>query len=148
MALYAIGDLHLCLGAPKPMDVFGGRLLTDPVRAQLAQMHQLPDAVVLIAAADNFPYGKAHFFQIQSCQYPGKVPGQYRQICLFRLHAGEQHTHYGNFNADVGPKAAAAAQAFRKELQNIVQFSLTRLLRALKVCRAIPRWQTVCWSGD
>ena len=25
MALYAIGDLHLCLGAPKPMDVFGGR---------------------------------------------------------------------------------------------------------------------------
>ena len=24
MALFAIGDLHLCLGAPKPMDVFGG----------------------------------------------------------------------------------------------------------------------------
>lgn len=24
MALYAIGDLHLCLGSPKPMDVFGG----------------------------------------------------------------------------------------------------------------------------
>ena len=24
MALYAIGDLHLCLGAHKPMDVFGG----------------------------------------------------------------------------------------------------------------------------
>ena len=24
MALYAIGDLHLCLGASKPMDVFGG----------------------------------------------------------------------------------------------------------------------------
>ena len=24
MALYVIGDLHLCLGAPKPMDVFGG----------------------------------------------------------------------------------------------------------------------------
>lgn len=27
MALYAIGDLHLCLGAPKPMDVFGGAWL-------------------------------------------------------------------------------------------------------------------------
>ena len=26
MALYAIGDLHLCLGAPKPMDVLGGAL--------------------------------------------------------------------------------------------------------------------------
>lgn len=25
MALYAIGDLHLSLGAPKPMDVFGGK---------------------------------------------------------------------------------------------------------------------------
>lgn len=24
MSLYAIGDLHLCMGAPKPMDVFGG----------------------------------------------------------------------------------------------------------------------------
>ena len=24
MALYAIGDLQLCLGAPKPMDIFGG----------------------------------------------------------------------------------------------------------------------------
>ena len=24
MALYAIGDLHLCLGAPKPMDICGG----------------------------------------------------------------------------------------------------------------------------
>ena len=23
MALYAIGDLHLCFGAPKPMDIFG-----------------------------------------------------------------------------------------------------------------------------
>ena len=25
MALYAIGDLHLCLGAQKPMDIFGSR---------------------------------------------------------------------------------------------------------------------------
>ena len=24
MALYVIGDLHLCLGVPKPMDIFGG----------------------------------------------------------------------------------------------------------------------------
>lgn len=27
MALYAIGDLHLCLGASKPMDIFGGAWL-------------------------------------------------------------------------------------------------------------------------
>ena len=29
MALYAIGDLHLCLGAPKPMDIFGGAWVGD-----------------------------------------------------------------------------------------------------------------------
>ena len=27
MAIYAIGDLHLCLGASKPMDIFGGAWL-------------------------------------------------------------------------------------------------------------------------
>ena len=38
MALYAIGDLHLCLGAPKPMDVFGGVLAGDYlVKAKLEQ---------------------------------------------------------------------------------------------------------------
>lgn len=38
MSLYAIGDLHLCLGANKPMDVFGGRWegYMDKLRAGLS----------------------------------------------------------------------------------------------------------------
>ena len=31
MALYAIGDLHLCLGAPKPMDIFGSAPYPKPL---------------------------------------------------------------------------------------------------------------------
>ena len=40
MALYALGDLHLCLGAAKPMDVFGGRWegYMDKLRAALDKM--------------------------------------------------------------------------------------------------------------
>ena len=38
MALYVIADLHLSLGADKPMDVFGGRWegYMDKLRAGLA----------------------------------------------------------------------------------------------------------------
>ena len=38
MALYVIGDLHLCLGADKPMDVFGGNWVgyMDKLREGLA----------------------------------------------------------------------------------------------------------------
>ena len=38
MALYAIGDLHLCLGAPKPMDIFGGTWIgyMDKLKAGLS----------------------------------------------------------------------------------------------------------------
>ncbi len=48
MALYAIGDLHLCLGAPKPMDVFGGKWVgyMDKLRQGLAQI-QPGDTTVL-----------------------------------------------------------------------------------------------------
>jgi predicted phosphohydrolase len=38
MALYAIGDLHLCLGAEKPMDIFGGNWVgyMDKLKAGLS----------------------------------------------------------------------------------------------------------------
>ena len=38
MALYAIGDLHLSLGAAKPMDVFGGNWVgyMDKLKAGLS----------------------------------------------------------------------------------------------------------------
>jgi len=45
MALYAIGDLHLCLGAPKPMDVFGG--------AWIGYMDKLKEGLSVIGPEDT-----------------------------------------------------------------------------------------------
>lgn len=45
MALYAIGDLHLCLGAPKPMDVFGG--------AWVGYMDKLKEGISVIKPEDT-----------------------------------------------------------------------------------------------
>ena len=45
MSLYAIGDLHLCLGAPKPMDVFGG--------AWVGYMEKLKQGLSVINAEDT-----------------------------------------------------------------------------------------------
>ena len=45
MALYAIGDLHLCLGAEKPMDIFGG--------AWVGYMDKLKDGLSCITDADT-----------------------------------------------------------------------------------------------
>ena len=45
MALYAIGDLHLCLGAPKPMDIFGG--------AWVGYMDKLREGLSLIGPEDT-----------------------------------------------------------------------------------------------
>ena len=49
MALYAIGDLHLCLGAPKPMDIFGGAWVgyMDKLRQKLSVI-QPEDTTVLL----------------------------------------------------------------------------------------------------
>lgn len=45
MALYAIGDLHLCLGAPKPMDVFGG--------AWVGYMEKLKEGMSIVGPEDT-----------------------------------------------------------------------------------------------
>lgn len=45
MALYAIGDLHLCLGAPKPMDVFGG--------AWVGYMQKLKEGLSVVRPEDT-----------------------------------------------------------------------------------------------
>lgn len=45
MSLYAIGDLHLCLGAPKPMDIFGG--------AWEGYMQKLQDGLSCITPQDT-----------------------------------------------------------------------------------------------
>lgn len=45
MALYAIGDLHLCLGAQKPMDIFGG--------AWVGYMDKLQEGLSVIGPEDT-----------------------------------------------------------------------------------------------
>lgn len=45
MALYAIGDLHLCLGADKPMDIFGG--------AWIGYMDKLKEGLSVIGPGDT-----------------------------------------------------------------------------------------------
>lgn len=45
MALYAIGDLHLCLGAPKPMDIFGG--------AWVGYMDKLKEGLSVVGPEDT-----------------------------------------------------------------------------------------------
>ncbi len=74
MALYAIGDLHLCLGAPKPMDIFGG--------AWVGYMDKLKEGMSLITEEDttvllgdlswslDLPNAKADFAWIN--EIPGK----------------------------------------------------------------------------
>ena len=74
MALYAIGDLHLCLGAHKPMDIFGG--------AWVGYMDKLKDGLSVITAEDttillgdlswslDLPGAKADFAWIN------EIPGQ------------------------------------------------------------------------
>ena len=49
MALYAIGDLHLCLGAPKPMDIFGGAWVgyMDKLRQGLSVITEEDTTVLL-----------------------------------------------------------------------------------------------------
>lgn len=45
MALYALGDLHLCLGAEKPMDIFGG--------AWVGYMEKLKNGLSVIRPEDT-----------------------------------------------------------------------------------------------
>lgn len=49
MALYGIGDLHLCLGADKPMDVFGGPWIgyMDKLREGLSILRDEDTLVIL-----------------------------------------------------------------------------------------------------
>ena len=74
MSLYAIGDLHLCLGAPKPMDIFGGAWVgyLDKLKQGLSAI-QPQDTVVLlgdISWALGLEESKADFFWIN--EIPGR----------------------------------------------------------------------------
>jgi predicted phosphohydrolase len=74
MALYAIGDLHLCLGAPKPMDIFGGAWVgyMDKLKEGMSVI-QPEDTVVLLGDISwslDLPNSKADFAWIH--EIPGR----------------------------------------------------------------------------
>lgn len=74
MALYAIGDLHLCLGAPKPMDVFGGAWVgyMDKLKEGLSVITENDTTVLLgdLSWALGLEEAKADF------EFINKIPGK------------------------------------------------------------------------
>ena len=74
MALYAIGDLHLCLGAPKPMDIFGGAWVgyMDKLKEGMSVLTEDDTTVLLgdLSWALDLPNAKADFAWIN--EIPGK----------------------------------------------------------------------------
>lgn len=78
MALYAIGDLHLCLGAPKPMDIFGGPWVgyMDKLQSGISAIGPEDTTVLMgdLSWALDLPSAKADFAWINA------IPG--RKIIL------------------------------------------------------------------
>ena len=74
MALYAIGDLHLCLGAPKPMDIFGGAWTgyMDKLKNGMACITENDTTILLgdLSRALDLNSSKADFAWIN--EIPGK----------------------------------------------------------------------------
>lgn len=74
MALYAIGDLHLCLGAPKPMDIFGGTWVgyMDKLKEGMSIIQPEDTTVLLgdLSWALDLPSAKADFAWIN--EIPGR----------------------------------------------------------------------------
>ncbi len=74
MALYAIGDLHLCLGAPKPMDVFGGAWIgyMDKLKEGMSVIREEDTTVLLgdLSWALDLPSSRADFAWIN--EIPGR----------------------------------------------------------------------------
>lgn len=74
MALYAIGDLHLCLGAPKPMDIFGGAWVgyMEKLRQGMSVIGPEDTTVLMgdLSWALDLPSARADFAWMQ--QIPGR----------------------------------------------------------------------------
>ena len=74
MALYAIGDLHLCLGAPKPMDIFGGAWVgyMDKLKEGMSVIRPEDTTVLLgdLSWSLDLPNAKADFAWIN--EIPGR----------------------------------------------------------------------------
>ncbi len=74
MALYAMGDLHLCLGAPKPMDIFGGAWVGYMEKLKEGLSCLTPEDTMVIMGdlswAMSLPEAKADFDYISA--FPGR----------------------------------------------------------------------------
>ena len=74
MALYAIGDLHLCLGVSKPMDIFGGNWVgyMDKLTEGMSKITSDDTTVLLgdLSWALDLPGAKADFSWID------RIPGR------------------------------------------------------------------------
>ena len=74
MALYAIGDLHLCLGASKPMDIFGGAWVgyMDKLKSGISVIGPDDTTVLLgdLSWSLDLPNAKADFAWIN--EIPGR----------------------------------------------------------------------------
>ena len=74
MALYAIGDLHLCLGAEKPMDIFGGAWVgyMDKLKAGMSVISPEDTTVLMgdLSWALDIQQAKADFAWIH--EIPGR----------------------------------------------------------------------------
>ena len=74
MALYAIGDLHLCLGAPKPMDIFGGAWVgyMDKLKAGMSVIRPEDTTVLLgdLSWSLDLPNAKKDF------AWNNEIPGR------------------------------------------------------------------------
>lgn len=74
MSLYAIGDLHLCLGAPKPMDIFGGNWIgyMDKLAEGLSVIQPTDTTVLLgdLSWSLSLPEAYADF------EWINKIPGK------------------------------------------------------------------------
>ena len=117
MALYAIGDLHLSLGAPKPMDIFGGAWegYMDKLCQGMSVIGEEDTTVLLgdLSWALDLPQSKADFAWID--RIPGKkiilkgnhdywwsTASKFQKFCTEHGFSNQfilnkNHFEYGNF---------------------------------------------------
>lgn len=121
MALYAIGDLHLSLGADKPMDVFGGRWI-NYVDKLVEGFSQLTDGDTTVLCGD-LTWGMSLESAREDFLFIDRLPG--RKIVL-------------KGNHDYWWSTAAKAKRFFAEtvLTRLIYCIITASCTATRLCAA------------
>ena len=78
MALYAMGDLHLCLGAPKPMDIFGGAWIGYMDKLKEGVAHITPEDTTILLGDLSWALDMEH--AVKDFAWINEIPG--RKIIL------------------------------------------------------------------